>query len=148
MTIYLFVIRRPHCPIAQHPFHLSWYVCLMAGVCFPCDTNRSPVCLYLEAEENRNVDLHQRLVLPKGGGLPGVQSHPVSNLLQEIEREMWDDGLHMNVSVTLTHVSCHSEKFIDENNTLFCASGNIFFVFRQQLCRIAHFHLPLQNTST
>lgn len=36
---------------------------------------------YLEAVENGNVDLHQRLVLPQGGRLPRVQVHLLGHFL-------------------------------------------------------------------
>lgn len=38
--------------------------------------------IYLEAVKNGNVNLHQCLVLPEGGGLSGVQAHLVCNLLE------------------------------------------------------------------
>lgn len=38
--------------------------------------------VYLEAVQDGNVDLHQRLIFPKRGSLSCVQSHLVSNILQ------------------------------------------------------------------
>lgn len=37
---------------------------------------------YLEAVQNRNVDLHQCLVLPQGGCLPHVQVHLLGHFLK------------------------------------------------------------------
>lgn len=61
--------------------------------------------IYLEAVKDGDVDLHQSLIFPEGGGLSGVQAHLVCNLLSSKQ-----ENIAYNYTLVSVCIPLYSER--------------------------------------